>query len=69
MKKIDYGKEIANYIQKMQEERQKIEQMPFILEDVSMPYNLGNAKVNKPHDKLFKIVLGEKKQVVELLIS
>lgn len=67
MKKIDYGKEIANYIQKMQEERQKIEQMPFILEDVSTPYNLGNAKVNKPHDKLFKIVLGEKKQVVELL--
>ena len=44
----------------MQEEIQKIEQMPYILEDVSTPYNLGNAKVNKPHDKLFKIVLGEK---------
>ena len=67
MKKIDYEKEIAEYIERMEQERLRLSQMPFVLEDVSTPYNLGNAKVNKPHDKLFKIVLGEKKQVVELL--
>jgi len=67
MKKTDYEKEIAEYIERMEQERQRVNQMPFVLEDVSTPYNLGNAKVNKPHDKLFKIVLGEKKQVVELL--
>jgi len=67
MKKIDYEKEIVEYIERMEQERLRLSQMPFVLEDVSTPYNLGNAKVNKPHDKLFKIVLGEKKQVVELL--
>jgi len=40
---------------------------PAILTDISTPYNLENAKISKPHDKLFKIVLGEKKQAVELL--
>ena len=40
---------------------------PPMLSDVSTPYNLGNAKINKPHDKIFKMVLGDKKQVVELL--
>ena len=67
MKKIDYQKEIAKYIERMQQERLRLSQLPFTLEDVSTPYNLGNAKVSKPHDKLFKIILGEKKQVIELL--
>ncbi len=67
MKKIDYQKNIAKYIERMQKERLRLSQIPFVLEDISTPYNLGNAKINKPHDKLFKIVLGDKKQVIELL--
>lgn len=36
----------------------------FCLRDVNSFYRLESIKVDKPHDKIFKTVLGEKKQVV-----
>ncbi len=33
----------------------------------STPYKLEGMQVNKPHDKIFKLVLAEKKQAIELI--
>lgn len=38
-----------------------------VLREPSAEYKLDRVKVNKPHDKIFKIVLSEKKEVVGLL--
>lgn len=37
------------------------------LAEESTPYKLEMIRVNKPHDKIFKLILAEKKQAIELI--
>lgn len=37
------------------------------LAEESTPYKLEMIRVNKPHDKIFKLILAEKKQAIELV--
>lgn len=37
------------------------------LVEESTPYKLEMIRVNKPHDKIFKLILVEKKQAIELV--
>ena len=39
----------------------------YMLCDVSEPYKLQNKKINKPHDKTYKLLLDNKQEAVELI--
>lgn len=61
MKEFNYQDYLKYQILKKKEKSETFE-----LHDVSIPYKLENRKVNKPHDKIFKLVLSEKKQAVRI---
>lgn len=47
---------------------QKLKQQELLkLREPHTPYQLDTINIDKPHDKLFKIILSEKKEVTELL--